>query len=117
MGDRWQPLPEFIGLAVGTLIVVGLAVGAVLLAQNLGASGELLRPRVANSQCSSLKREPRLSCVDTWLRDFGQTDQINSPTTKAKSASTNAAASHSKTFFNLRISCVGAELPAFQLGL
>ena len=41
MGDRWQPLPEFIELAVGTLIVVGLAVGAVLLAQSLGASGEL----------------------------------------------------------------------------
>jgi hypothetical protein len=30
MGDRWPPLPEFIGLAVGTLLVVGLAIGAVL---------------------------------------------------------------------------------------
>ena len=39
MGDRWPPLPEFLGLAVGSLIVVSLAIGLFFLAQILGATG------------------------------------------------------------------------------
>jgi hypothetical protein len=36
MGDRWPPLHEFIGLAVGTLIIISLAVAVIVLAQSLG---------------------------------------------------------------------------------
>ena len=42
MGDRWPPLHEFIGLAVGTLIIISLAVAVIVLAQSLGADGNLL---------------------------------------------------------------------------
>jgi len=40
--DEWSPLGEIIGLAVGTLIVVSLAIGVIFIAQYLGASGGLL---------------------------------------------------------------------------
>jgi len=39
--DRWPPLRETIGLAVGMLIVVSMAIGVIFLAQSLGASGHL----------------------------------------------------------------------------
>jgi hypothetical protein len=39
MSDRWPLLPEFLGLAVGSLIVVSLAIGLFFLAQILGATG------------------------------------------------------------------------------
>jgi hypothetical protein len=39
MSERWPPLGEFVGLAAGSLVVVSLAAGVILLAQNLGASG------------------------------------------------------------------------------
>ena len=42
MSDRWPTLNEFIGLAVGVIILISLAIGAILLAQSLGASGNLL---------------------------------------------------------------------------
>jgi len=42
MGDRWPPLGEFMGLAVGSLIIVSIAIGVIFLAINLGASGPLL---------------------------------------------------------------------------
>ncbi len=42
MSDRWPPLNEFMGLAVGIIIVVSLAIGVIFLAQSLGASGNLL---------------------------------------------------------------------------
>ncbi len=42
MGDRWPPLNEFLGLAVGILIVISLAIGAIFAAKSLGASGSLL---------------------------------------------------------------------------
>ena len=42
MADRWPPLRETIGLAVGILIVVSMAIGVIFLAQRLGASGRLL---------------------------------------------------------------------------
>ena len=42
MGDRWPPLNEFLGLAVGILIVISLAIGVIFAAKSLGASGSLL---------------------------------------------------------------------------
>jgi hypothetical protein len=42
MGDRWPPLSEFMGLAVGALIIVSVAIGVIFLAQTLGASSYLL---------------------------------------------------------------------------
>ena len=42
MSERWPPLPEFLGLAVGSLFVVLLAIGVIFLAQSLGASDRLL---------------------------------------------------------------------------
>jgi len=42
MGDRWPVLPEFMGLAVGALIIVATAIGVIFLAQGLGVSGPLL---------------------------------------------------------------------------
>jgi len=42
MGDRWPPLPEIIGIAVGIVIVVSMAVGVIFIAQSLGASSRLL---------------------------------------------------------------------------
>ncbi len=40
--DGWPPLGEIVGLAVGTLIVVSLAIGVIFIAQYVGASGHLL---------------------------------------------------------------------------
>lgn len=37
--DRWPPLRETIGLAVGILIVVSMALAVIFTAQSLGASG------------------------------------------------------------------------------
>lgn len=42
MGDGWPPLNEFLGLAVGILIVISLAIGVIFAAKSLGASGSLL---------------------------------------------------------------------------
>lgn len=42
MSEQWPPLGEFIGLAAGSLIVVSLAAGVIILAQYLGASGHPL---------------------------------------------------------------------------
>ena len=42
MSERWPLLPEFIGLAAGSLSVVSLAAGVIFLAQYLGASGQPL---------------------------------------------------------------------------
>jgi hypothetical protein len=42
MADRWPPLRETIGLAVGICIVVSMAIAVIFLAQSLGASGRLL---------------------------------------------------------------------------
>ncbi len=42
MGDRWPPWNEFVGLAVGILIVISLAIGVIFAAKSLGASGDLL---------------------------------------------------------------------------
>ena len=42
MGDRWPPLNEFLGLAVGILIVISLAIGVIFAAKSLGAGGSLL---------------------------------------------------------------------------
>ena len=51
MSEHWPPLPEFIGLAVGILIVVSLASGVIFLAQYLGASE---RPLIAIASVVSL---------------------------------------------------------------
>lgn len=40
--DGWPPLRETIGLPVGILIVVSMAIGVIFLAQSLGASGHIL---------------------------------------------------------------------------
>ena len=42
MSEQWPPPREFIGLVAGSLVLVSLAAGVILLAQSLGASGRSL---------------------------------------------------------------------------
>jgi hypothetical protein len=42
MSDRRSLLPEFVGLTIGIVIIASIAIGVIILAQNVRASGRLL---------------------------------------------------------------------------